>query len=63
MFYVRTKIDQNHKTLVDNELYNKSRALLPTILMLLLLAIVQLLLKETENKQWTKFGQSKHITK
>ena len=48
---MRTKIDQNHKTLVDNELYNKSRALLPTILMLLLLAIVQLLLKETENKQ------------
>ena len=44
-------IDQNHKTLADNELYNKSRALLPTILILLLLTVVQLLLKETENKQ------------
>ena len=48
---MRTKIDQNHKTLVDNESYNKSRALLPTTLMLLLLSIVQVLLKETENKQ------------
>ena len=48
---MRTKIDQNHKTPVDNELYNKSRVLLPTSLMPLLLRIVQLLLKETQNKQ------------